>query len=116
MATDDHSSPEILTLKEAATFLRVSERTLWELQKSGRVPSFFVGSQIRFSLGVLREWCRQQRREGSDIVSPHTVFCCDVCGRPTGTSVIAPGLCPNCWAERNPSDSNCEMPPDSDES
>ena len=39
---------DVLTLREAAEFLRTSERTLWSLVQDDKVPSFRVGNGIRF--------------------------------------------------------------------
>ena len=53
---------EVLTLQEAAEFLKVSERTLWSLAKQGLVPCRRVGKQYRLSRNVLVRWI--QNREG----------------------------------------------------
>ena len=50
----------VLTLAEAAEFLRVSERTLWSQVKAGEVPCFRLGKQYRFSLESLEQWCRDK--------------------------------------------------------
>jgi excisionase family DNA binding protein len=39
---------EILTMKEAAGYLKVTEKTLFKLIKEGRVRSLRVGNAIRF--------------------------------------------------------------------
>ena len=36
-------------MPEAAQFLRISERTLWDLVQAGEIPFFKVGRQYRFS-------------------------------------------------------------------
>lgn len=48
----------ILTLDEAADYLRISSRTLWDQVQHGRVPSFRAGRQHRFSRAALDEWIR----------------------------------------------------------
>ena len=52
----------ILTMPEAAEFLRVSERTLWARVQAGEVPHFRVGKQYRFS----RERLEQMSDDGGE--------------------------------------------------
>ena len=47
---------EVLTLQEAARYVRVSEKTLREMAKAGRVPSQRVGREWRFLRQALEEW------------------------------------------------------------
>ena len=49
---------EILTLKQAAAYLQVSERTILRMLKEGRMPGRQVGSQWRFDRTQLRDWVR----------------------------------------------------------
>jgi excisionase family DNA binding protein len=55
-----HQEPEtdVLDIDEAAALLKVSDRTLWGLARSGEVPSRRVGKQFRFSRSQLLEWLR----------------------------------------------------------
>ena len=46
----------VLTLCEAAEFLKVSERTLWQLARDHEIPHFRVGRQYRFTTIQLLEW------------------------------------------------------------
>ncbi|MCA9169448.1 MAG: helix-turn-helix domain-containing protein [Planctomycetales bacterium] len=48
----------MLTLSEAAKFLRLSERTLWKLVKSDAVPYGKVGGQYRFVRSQLLDHVR----------------------------------------------------------
>ena len=50
----------VLTMPEAAVYLRVSERKLWSMVKAREVPFFRVGKQYRFSLPQLERWILQQ--------------------------------------------------------
>ena len=54
---------EILTLKQAAIFLKVSERTLWKMAKASQVPTFRVANQYRFSFDRLTQWVNSQTVE-----------------------------------------------------
>jgi len=47
---------DVLTLQEAARYVRVSEKTLREMAKTGRVPSQRVGREWRFLREALEEW------------------------------------------------------------
>ncbi|MDI6814291.1 MAG: helix-turn-helix domain-containing protein [Desulfitobacteriaceae bacterium] len=47
---------EILTAKEAAALLRISEYTLRQYAKKGKVPARKIGNQWRFSKDELIEW------------------------------------------------------------
>lgn len=52
--------PEVLTLREGADFLRISERKAWEMVDKKLLPHFRVGNQIRFHLDDLRHWIKSQ--------------------------------------------------------
>lgn len=54
----------VLTLREAASQLRVSSKTLQTLAEAGRVPSFQVDGRWRFAKIQLDAWIAQQQ-EGS---------------------------------------------------
>ena len=53
---EDNGSSEILTLVEAAAFIRVSERTLGEMARTRRIPSQKVGREWRFVRTALESW------------------------------------------------------------
>ena len=52
----------VLTLFEASKFLKVSERTLWQLAKEDEVPHFKVGRQYRFLVSELEAWAKSQQQ------------------------------------------------------
>ncbi len=49
-------TPEVLTLSEAASLLRVDEHDLEQAAQRGDVPGRRIGSQWRFSATALRAW------------------------------------------------------------
>lgn len=51
---------EILTLKEVADFLKVTERTIYRLAAAKQIPAFKVGGSWRFSQSDIAEWIKQQ--------------------------------------------------------
>lgn len=54
---------EILTIKQVAEYLKVTERTIYGLAAARKIPAFKVGSTWRFSLGAIDSWIKQQSRE-----------------------------------------------------
>jgi excisionase family DNA binding protein len=59
---------EILTLKEVADYLKLTERTLYRLTQDGKLPGFKVGNSWRFRLRDIDAWIEDRkaaaRREG----------------------------------------------------
>jgi len=53
----------ILTLAEAANFLRISQRTTWKLARNRDLPSFRCGVQHRFLVSELEAWAVSQRKD-----------------------------------------------------
>lgn len=47
-------APLLLTPREAAAALSISERSLWALTKSGEVPAVKFGRSVRYSVETLR--------------------------------------------------------------
>lgn len=52
--------PDVLTLREAAAFLRLSERSLYELARTRRVPSAQLGGKWLFPRLQLERWLTAQ--------------------------------------------------------
>jgi excisionase family DNA binding protein len=50
----------LLTQREAAQALAVSERTLWQLTHDGAIPAVRIGRAVRYRLEDLRAWVAQQ--------------------------------------------------------
>lgn len=53
---NEPSAPEVLTLREAARYIRVSDKTLREMAKANRVPAQKVGREWRFLREALKQW------------------------------------------------------------
>ncbi len=51
---------DILTIREIADYLKITERTLYRLAQEGKIPAFRVGSAWRFRRGDLDQWIRNQ--------------------------------------------------------
>jgi excisionase family DNA binding protein len=60
---------EILTIRDVATYLKVTERTIYRLAAARRIPAFKVGGTWRFSRNDIDNWIKKQskppRRETS---------------------------------------------------
>ena len=66
-APDDPDAPRLLlTSRDAARALSISERTLWGLtQPRGPIPVVRVGSRlVRYAVADLEAWIAEQRQRG----------------------------------------------------
>ena len=72
MNAADHSSPSLLlSMRDAARSLGISERTVWTLVQERRLPHLRVGRRVLFSRASLEAWIAQQQVGGEDLhVSP----------------------------------------------
>jgi excisionase family DNA binding protein len=60
------SEGEILTIKQVADYLKVTERTIYRLAAAKKIPAFKVGGTWRFSRADIDRWIKQQSMEGLD--------------------------------------------------
>lgn len=60
--------PEIMTIGEAAQYLRISSSSLYKLAQDGRVPCQKVGRHWRFRREAIDRWLEAAQRLES---SPH---------------------------------------------
>ena len=51
----------LLTVREAADLLRVSDRTLWTLTNEGGIPAVKVGRSVRYDQADLAKWIAAQK-------------------------------------------------------
>lgn len=56
---------DILTVREVADYLKVTERTLYRLVQDRKLPAFKVGNSWRFRRQDLERWISKQSR-GTD--------------------------------------------------
>lgn len=52
---------DILTIKEVAVYLKLTERTLYRLVQEGQVPGFKVGNSWRFKRADIERWIEDQK-------------------------------------------------------
>ena len=59
---------EILTIKQVAVFLKVTERTIYRLAAAKKIPGFKVGGTWRFRTADIDAWiaAQSQNVEGTD--------------------------------------------------
>lgn len=62
---------EILTVREVAEFLKVTERTIYRLATEGQIPSFKVGGSWRFRRSDLIQWMNEKAR-GQSVRDEHS--------------------------------------------
>lgn len=67
------SGTEILTIKELSNYLKVTERTIYRLAATKKIPAFKVGGSWRFSLVDIDCWIKQQSKEGLDGIKDHDI-------------------------------------------
>jgi excisionase family DNA binding protein len=53
---------DLLTIGEAAEYLRLSKKTTWRWCRSGRLPAFKIGHQWRISKADMQEMINAKRR------------------------------------------------------
>jgi len=61
---------EVLKLKDLASLLKVSEKTVYSMAQSGELPAFKVRGQWRFSRKDIDGWIEKQKRMPTDISEP----------------------------------------------
>jgi excisionase family DNA binding protein len=54
------SKSEILTIRDVAGYLKVTERTIYRLAAAKKIPAFKVGGAWRFSRTDIDIWIKQQ--------------------------------------------------------
>tara|TARA_Y100001937_G_scaffold89915_1_gene121612 strand:+ start:8923 stop:9099 length:177 start_codon:yes stop_codon:yes gene_type:complete len=52
---------EILTLKELAEYLKLTEKTAYRLSAEGKLPGFKVGGSWRFKSADVDAWIEEQK-------------------------------------------------------
>ncbi|WP_297500112.1 helix-turn-helix domain-containing protein [Ferrovum sp.] len=64
------SKGEIITIKELAEYLKVTERTIYRLAAIKKIPAFKVGGTWRFSRADIDSWIKQQSSLGQGTNHP----------------------------------------------
>lgn len=59
---DMSGTSEVMDIKEAAAYLRISADTLYDYASSRVIPAFKLGNRWRFKKTVLDEWMADQSK------------------------------------------------------
>ncbi len=54
---------DILTVRDVAKYLKVTDRTIYRLAGAGKIPGFKVGGTWRFSRAGIDNWIERQSSE-----------------------------------------------------
>lgn len=57
---------DIMTLKEVAAYLKITEKTAYRLTAEGKIPGFKVGGAWRFKRSDVESWINVQLNRKSD--------------------------------------------------
>jgi excisionase family DNA binding protein len=58
---EERQATMLLSVKEVATYLAVTERTVYRLVKDHRLPAYKVGGQWRFKVDLIDAWMSRER-------------------------------------------------------
>lgn len=58
---------EILTLKELAEYLKLTEKTAYRLAAEGKFPGFKVGGSWRFKLVDIEAWIELKKNKNTEL-------------------------------------------------
>ncbi len=61
---------DILTIKEVAEYLRLTEKTAYRLASEGKIPGFKVGGSWRFRKSEIDEWIEDQKTGSNKAEKP----------------------------------------------
>lgn len=57
---DRPGNEEVLTVKEASGYLKISEKTLYRFIREQNIPAFKLGREWRFKKSLLDEWMEKR--------------------------------------------------------
>ena len=57
---------DIMTVKEVAEYLKITEKTTYRLTAEGKIPGFKVGGAWRFRRTEIETWIENQSKKSSD--------------------------------------------------
>ena len=59
--TANNPPAKLLTPKETAAMLAISERKLWSMTNTQEIPSIRIGRLVRYSIDDLQRWIESKR-------------------------------------------------------
>ena len=60
MKKKESQVPEILTVKQSASYLQMDEHTIYRLAKSGKIPAMKIGAEWRFKKNLIDKWIEEK--------------------------------------------------------
>ena len=54
---------DVMTIREVAEYLKLTEKTAYRLAADGKIPGFKVGGSWRFKRSELEKWIERQSTE-----------------------------------------------------
>jgi len=54
---------DIMTIREVASYLKMTEKTIYKLAKERKIPAFKVGGNWRFKKEAIDEWIEKNMYE-----------------------------------------------------
>jgi len=54
----------LLTPRQAAQALQISERKLWGMKASGEIPHVLLGRSVRYPVADLQQWIEERKTGG----------------------------------------------------
>ena len=94
---DIRDRPEFMTLVELASYLSVSERTIYDWAQRGKVPAYKLGAAWRFRKDEIDRWLTSRR--SGPALDPQTERC-SVCSREMTSDRPIAGHCTHTECER----------------
>jgi excisionase family DNA binding protein len=61
-------STDIMTVRDVALYLRLSEAMVYKLAREGHVPALRVGRSWRFRKNLIDDWIRRETEAGQRVV------------------------------------------------
>lgn len=65
MTAENTQTARLLTAKQSAAYLAISERKLWEMSKSNIIPVVRLGRAVRYDRRDLDAFIQQAKGEGT---------------------------------------------------
>lgn len=65
---DAQHDGEVMTIKEVAQYLRISEAKVYELARAGAIPALRIGKSWRFQKDLLKQWVRKSAEANISLV------------------------------------------------
>ena len=78
--------PLLISPRDAAQALGISERTLWTITQRGDLPHLKIGRLVRYSITDVQNWIEQTKQNGQ---ADHATAC-QRCGQPATHQHVDP--------------------------